>query len=182
MLLDVGAVDIKVILDRNAFKYHAIKDAKQGKVPKDYAGAYVKSMKRSKSSAVPIKAVTSRSAEAQGLVPRAASSNPEIVETYLWPVISALAPLRIPRSPPNATRKQYNELTDSNDEESEAVKALAQLTSNVRLESDKSQSCPKSKRKSGEIDMAHIQSVAQHVKNGDIRLPDLSLETNCEYD
>ena len=93
-----------------------------------------------------IKAVTSRPAEAAAKGP---SPSPELVETYLWPMISAPAPPRLPRSPPTATRNRYDDLTDSDDEESEVVKALAQLTSHVQLKSDQSQGRRKSKRNSG---------------------------------
>jgi len=104
----------------------------------------------------------------------------ELAETYGWPMISAPTPPRAPRTPPTATCNRYDDLTDSDDEESEVVKALAQLTSNVQLQNAKSQS--QRKRKPGKIDMAHIKSVAQQVIDGKIRLPDLDLDTNSEYD
>ena len=47
---------------------------------------------------------------------------------------------------------------------------------------DQSQGRRKSKRNNGEIDIAHIKSVAEQVINGKIRLPDLNLDTNSEYD
>ena len=110
-----------------------------------------------KTSKVAIKAVTSRPAETAA---RGPSPCPELVETYLWPMIMAPASPRMPRSAPTATRNRYNDLTDSDDEESEVAKALAQMTSHVQLKSDNSQSRRKSKRTDGEIDnmMAHINS------------------------
>ena len=59
-------------------EFQAIKDASNGKVPKDYECAYEKSTK--KASKVEIKAVTSRTAEAAAKGP---SPSPELVETYL---------------------------------------------------------------------------------------------------
>ena len=132
-----------------------------------------------KASKVTIKAVASRPAEAAAKGP---SPSPELVETHLWPMSSAPAPPRLPRSPPTATRNRYDDLTDSDDAESEAVKALAQLISHVQLKSDQSQGRRKSKRDNGEIATAHIKSVAEQVLNGKIRLPDLSLDTSSEYD
>ena len=124
-----------------------------------------------KASKVAIKAATSRPAEAAA---RGPSPSPELVETYLWPMISAPAPPGMPRSPPTATRNRYDDLTDFDDEESEVVEALAQLTSHVQVKTDKSQSRRKSKRNNGEVDMAQIKSVAQQVISGEIRVPDLS--------
>ena len=98
ILLDVGAVEIKVTLHKKCQNIQAIKDANNGKVPKDYEGAYQKTMK--KASKVKIKAVTSRPAEAAA---RGSSPSLELVETYLWPMISAPAPPRMPRYPLTAT-------------------------------------------------------------------------------
>ena len=121
-----------------------------------------------KASKIDIKAVTSRPAEAATKGP---PPSPELVETYLRPMISAPAPPRLPRSPPTATRNRCDDLTDSDDEDSEVVKALAQLTSHVQLNGDKSQGRRKSKRNNGDIDIAHIKSMAEQVINGKIRLP-----------
>ena len=71
-------------------------------------------------------------------------------------------------SPPTATPNRYDDLTDSDDEETEIVKALARLTSHVQLKSDKSQGRRKSTRNNGEIDIAHIKSEAEQVFSGKI--------------
>ena len=145
-------------------------------------------MKRAKSSAVTIKAVTTRPAETTRWGQDLTSANisgHELGETYPWPVISAQAPPIIPKSPPTATRNRYDDLTDSDDEVSEVVNALAQLASTVQLGVDKakSQSKRKSKRNHRGLDLAHMKSVAQQVINGDVKLPDLNMEdTNSEYD
>ena len=104
-----------------------------------------------KASKVAIKAVASRPAEVAARVP---SPSPEFVETYLWPIISAPASPRMPRSPPTATRNRYDDHTDSDDEESEAVRTLDRLTSHVQLKSDQSQGRRQSNRKNAEIDVA----------------------------
>ena len=61
---------------------------------------------------------------------------------------------------------RYDDLTNPDDEESEVVKALAELTSNVPLQNAKSQS--QRKRTLGKIDMAHIMSAAQPMIDGNI--------------
>ena len=105
-----------------------------------------------------------------------------MIETYPRPMISAPAPPTMPRSPPIATRNRYDDLPDSDDEESEVVKALARLTSHVQLKGDRSQGRRKSKRNNREMDIAHIKIVAEQVINGKIRLPDLNPDTNSGYD
>ena len=153
-------------------KFIAIKAKNGGKVPKDYEGAYEKSMKKLASKpSVPIKALRSRPQEVESF---------ECAETYVWPMISAPTPSRAPRSPPTMTHNRYDDLGDSDEDESEVMQALAQLTSNVQLKSATPQG--QRKRKAGKIDMAHIKSVAQQVINGNIRLPDLNLDSNSEYD
>ena len=153
-------------------KFIAIKAKNGGKVPKDYEGAYEKSMKKLASKpSVGIKAVSSK--------PQGVESF-ECAETYVWPMISAPSPPKAPRSPPTVTHNRYDDFEDSDDDESEVMQALAQLTSNVQLKSAKSQG--RRKRKRGEINMAHIKSVAQQVISGKIRLPDLNLDSNSEYE
>ena len=112
--------------------FHAIKDASNGKVHKDYEGASEKSMKSTAKFSVAIKAMTSRPAETtqrgQDLT-SAKISSPKLVETYLWSMLSGPAPPRAPVSPPTANRNQYDDLTEfDDDEKSEVAQALAQLT------------------------------------------------------
>ena len=49
-------------------------------------------------------------------------------------MISAHAAPRAPRSPLTITHQRYDDLGDSDDDESTAMQALAQLTSHVHLE------------------------------------------------
>ena len=113
----------------------AFKDASHGKVPKDYHGASEKSMKKAAKSPVGIKAMTSRPAETtqrgQDLTSANISGRELVVETYLWPMVSAPAPPRNLRSPPTVIRNRYDDRTDSDVEESEVVKALVLLTYHV---------------------------------------------------
>ena len=76
-----------------------------------------------KKKSVPVKAVASGAVEVESF---------ELAETYVWPMISAPTPPRAPRKPPTAIHNRYDDLTDSDDEESEVVETLAQLTSNVQ--------------------------------------------------
>ena len=78
-------------------KFIAIKAKNGGKVPKDYEGAYEKSMKKLASKpSVGIKAVSSK--------PQGVESF-ECAETYVWPMISAPSPPKAPMSPPTVTQQ-----------------------------------------------------------------------------
>ena len=156
-------------------KFDKIKAANGGKVPKDYEGAYEKSMAKPK--AAKVNAVSSRPAE-----------DGELNETYLWPLLTAPR-LSAPQSPPTATGNRYEGLTDDDDsEESEVVKALAQLTSHVKLGSEKAMSQSDRKRSAHAVygtspkNRAHIKSVVRQVLNGEISLPNLDLENDADYE
>ena len=93
-------------------------------------------------------------------------------ETFVWPLMRAPPPLPTPVS--NWFSALSN--SDDDDDENEMVKALAQLTSNIRVGPKLSQS----QRRKG-LNMTHIKSLAQQIKNGDLNLPDVELESNDEY-
>ena len=65
------------------------------------------------------------------------------------------------------------------DEESELVKALPQLTSTIHV--GKSKQKKKGRSKDG-LDLARISAIAQQVARGQIRLPDLNLDNDTEYE
>ena len=72
---------------------------------------------------------------------------------------------------------------DSEDDESDIVKALASLTSNVQLASDRalSQKARRAKKPTG-MNLAHLNAIARKVKSGEISLPELDLEHDDEFD
>ena len=151
-------------------KFNAIKDANGGKVPKDYVGAYEKSL-ASQSS-------TKRTAVKALSVAPVTSPAPEFDETVsLWPTLRSPAPI--------ATSNKYATFADSDDEdETEVVKALAALSPNVMRSSDRSlpQRVKKSRqRDSRPLDVAHIKAIARDVRQGKITLPEIDLESDAEY-
>ena len=72
---------------------------------------------------------------------------------------------------------------DSEDDESEIVKALASLTSNVQLASDRalSQKARRAKKPKG-MNLANLNAIARNVTSGEISLPELDLEHDDEFD
>ena len=129
-----------------------------GKVPKDYVGAYEKSLK------------------ARVACVNVDSPSGELEETVrIWPII--------PMPQPIPTSNAFAGLDDSedDDDESEVVKALSQLTSNVNLLSHKQSQKSRRKAKGAKLDVAHLNVIARDVKSGKISLPDLSLDSNEEF-
>ena len=153
--------------DCNVFK--SIREKNGGQVPKDYEGAYEKHLKAQKASKAPVAAI---SAAAQ-------SGNHD--ETYMWPVITAKGNIRPPGSVATPIQNQYEALDDGGEDsddqdESEVLRALSQITSNV------SYGKPKPKSPSKAMTMAKISAIAKQISSGAIRLPDLDLANNAEYD
>ena len=139
-------------------KWKAIKAKNDGKIPKDYVGAYEKSLKpRTKVAAV---------------------TKTDFEETVkIWPV------MRLPK--PVQTSNTFSGLSATDDDdrdESDVVKALSQLTSNVVFASEKSRS-QKAKKKDHEVHMnfVHLNAIAKDVKDGKITLPELDLSSDSEY-
>ena len=150
-------------------KFLAIKEKNGGKVPADYEGAYEKAMKKSKNT---VGALTVKS-----------DADTEHKETMIWPL---LTDPRVPEAPafkPTPTKNSFSSLADGtdDDDESEVMKALAQLTSHVMRASGKSQSQKRSKSKY-KFTLAKIQSLAKQLRDGELNLPDLELDSNEEYD
>ena len=147
-------------------KFKAIRAANGGKVPADYEGEYEKSLKpRAKVNVV-----------------RASSHAQELPETFMWPLSTAPAIPKSPKPPPTQILNRYNSLDDGSDDEdeSEVFKALAQISSNVQLKSERSKP-QKSKNRKG-MDMARIIAVAKMVSKGEIQLPDIEFDSNEEYE
>ena len=158
---------------QNCKKFKAIKDANGGNVPKDYEGAYEKAQKahRDKTRETSLKAVQ------VGPAPPTLSSEHEETCT-LFPM------MKLP--PPVETNNKFSALHDhdsDDDDENDVVKALASLTSNVQLASDKamSQRERRSKNPQGKR-LSHLNAIARKVKSGEITLPDLDLEHDEEWD
>ena len=137
-------------------------------MPKDYVGAYEKSLK---TKSISVKALDVSYDE---------PPMPEHSETVtLWPTL---------RSPaPTVTKNKFRALGDfsSDDEdESEVLKALAALTPNVSKSSARSMSqrAKKGQPKTAQTpDFARLCAIARDVKAGRIHLPNVDLETNDEY-
>ena len=94
----------------------------------------------------------------------------------LWPLLSL----------PGERVKTYNKFDvfadreESEDEESEIVKALSQISARV-TKGHTSQKAKKSHRKSA-LGTAKLNTLAQQINDGTICLPDLELENNDDYD
>ena len=140
-----------------------IKRKNGGKVPKDYEGSYEKAKKSGQIRAIMCDdAVTHESDE-----------HPE---TFMWPVITAKEQIVHPSKPPVSTKNTYAPLSDEDeyDDEHEVVKALAPLTTNVKVQRPK-------KSKNG-LSITQISAIARQESTGKIKLPDLDLDNNDEYE
>ena len=149
-------------------KFKAIRDANGGKVPKDYVGAYERSLK-DKPKNTPVRAVG---------VSSMSEAPTEFRETVpLWPTLKSPVPI--------STSNKYAVFSDDDDDddESEVVKALSALTPNVTTSSVKSkpQSVRRSQLRDRPLDFAHVNAIARDVKQGKINLPEVDLESDAEY-
>ena len=104
------------------------------------------------------------------------SPDEEHAETYVWPVITAKGHISAPSIRPTPTSNTFGPLAnrDDDDDKAETVKALSQLTSHVKIK-------PSKKSKRG-MSLAQIAAIAKQVNTGKIRLPDLDLENNSDYE
>ena len=161
-------------------KFAAIRKANGGKVPKDYEGAYERSLK--KSGSVPVTPVMTSGP----LRPNV--EHPE-TDMTLWPMLTHPSVLK--RKPPSAPVmplvNKFEAFTsdssdDEEDEEESLVKALNSMTPHVAMASDRSRSQKERKRNSKRVNLAYLNSVAKQVKSGKIALPDLDLETDSEFE
>ena len=147
-------------------EFAKIKKANGGKIPRDYQGAYEKSLKSRDTS---LKVVATRPLE----------SYEEFPETLpLWPMLSSPPPrLSTPVS------NKFDTLADDegSDVESEVMHALQQITSNVQRAKDKAVS-QQDKRFQHPRNIAHLMAVAKEVTDGKIHLSEVDLETDAEYD
>ena len=142
-------------------EFARIRAANGGKVPKDYKGAYEKHMEKSGKT---VSAITVK------------SEPDDHEETYLWPRIRAPPPL------PTSVSNKFSALCDfdpDDDNESDVLQALAQLTSKVQVGPKLTQSQNRKAKKS--LDMTRIQSVAKKIQSGELTLPDVELESDDEY-
>ena len=140
-----------------------IKKKNNGKVPKDYEGAYEKAKKSGQ-----IKAIMYDDAVTQ--------DSDEHEETFMWPVITAKGQIVHSSKPPVSTENKYGPLSsaDEYDDEHEVVKALAQLTTNIKVQRPK-------KSKKG-LSMTQISAIAHQINIGKIKLPDLDLDNDKDYE
>ena len=141
-----------------------------GKVPKDYVGAYEKSLQGKPTS---VKAISIRSSS---------PCDAEFAETLkLWPMLAS------PPKPPEVhnrfsifqSREALDDLDESEDDEDEVIKALSQISAKVT----KGRTSQKSKKSGGKkiLDTAYLNSVAQKIKDGVITLPEIELDGEESY-
>jgi hypothetical protein len=138
-----------------------------GRVPKNYVGAWEKSIKKP-----PTKPVAVLGIDESDDIPT--GEHDETVR--LWPVL--------PRPPPVDVTNAFDALAedDSDDEESELVKALAALTPNISRQSDRRpQSMRKSQKSERPLNIGHLNAVARDVRAGKISLPELDLSNNDDF-
>ena len=99
-------------------------------------------------------------------------------QTFMWPLITTKGTIqRPPRRSTTPVENRYGALTDDDahdDDESEVVKALAQLTPDI--------SFGKPKKSPRGMSMAKIASIARRVNSGKMRLPDLDLDNDAQYE
>ena len=148
-------------------EFKAIKSKNGGKVPKDYVGAWEKSVKPKTG---PSKLTAAIEVE----------THDEHSETLrMWPVL----PMRNPIS----TNNGYGILTDledSDDDESDVLKALSAISSNVvRADERTSQRVRKSQhRAKNSLDVTRLNAIARDVKSGKISLPEVDLSHNADFE
>ena len=131
-------------------EFLAVKAKNGGKVPKAYAGAYERSKKAGPTSKV------------------AALTTEELEETIkIWPALQTPPPI-----PTSNSFSGLFELGDGeSDDESDVIKALRQLTSNVQLSSEKSMSQKARKAQGTRMNVAQLNAIAKQVKEGNISFP-----------
>ena len=114
------------------------------------------------------------------------ASDEEFSETHeLWamPCLPArpTSSLRMPKKTETPVFNGFNALSsDADDDESEVLAALKQLTPNITVGPKVSQKRQRHRNQASTID--HVAHVARQVKNGEITLPDVRLEDNSEYE
>lgn len=146
-------------------EFKTIKNKHGGKVPKDYAGAWEKSLE---SKTVPLKALSA--------IPTNGDSLSEHAETLpLWPVLVM----------PVTTGNKYESLAeddDDDDDESEVFKALAALTPNARKMNEHASQRDRKSRSQRHLNIAHLDAIARDVQAGKVSLPELDVTTNSEFE
>ena len=100
------------------------------KVPKDYEGAYEESMKAKKTATAAL--TVSNVSDAPG---------PEFEETYMWPLITAKGKIKRPAPAATSLKNRFdafgdndNGPDDADDDETEMIKALSMITSNIKIQ------------------------------------------------
>ena len=102
-------------------EFKRIRDANGGKVPKDYKGAYEKHMEKSGKTITAAVNIMNEPDDHE--------------ETLLWPLIRCPPPL------PTSVSNKFSALSDSDDDdETDVMKALAQLTSSIQVGPKQTQS------------------------------------------
>ena len=104
---------------------------------------------------------------------------PEFEETYMWPLITAKGKIKRPAPAATSLKNRFDAFGDKgngpdgeDDDETEMIKALSMITSNIKIKNKKSKG----------MTMARIASIAQRIAAGDLKLPGLDLGHNDEND
>ena len=155
----------------NCPEFEAIKKKHNGKVPKDYVGAWEKSLKAQQSA-------PSKKVAAIGVSSQEPSVSEHSETVPLWPVL----PMPVPTSTHNKFGA-FGDLDDEDDDESDVLKALAAITPNVSLASDRvSQRTRRANNAKGRpMDVTRLNAIAKEVRDGKISLPELDLANDSEY-
>ena len=159
-------------------EFKAIKKANDGKIPRDYAGAYEKSMKKSKVLAP----ISVRSQE-----PPPQPKEHDETSINLWPLLSSHKtvkprPIVAPIVRVSNKFKAFESEVDDDDDEESIVRSLSAMTSKVQLASDKAKPQKARKKRSKPLDLAHLNLIAQKIKSGEITLPDMDLDEDDDYE
>ena len=97
----------------------------------------------------------------------------------MWPLITAKGEVKRHARATTSIKNRFDAFgndedgsDNEDDDEEEMIKALSMITSSIKIKSQKSKG----------MNMARIASIAKKVTNGDIKVPDIDLDTNDEYD
>ena len=139
----------------NFSEFLAIKAKNGGKVRKYYVGAYEKNLKN-------------KPTKVNVLITE--DVDDELEETVrMWPVMGIPEPV--------TTSNYFGAFGDEDidDDESEVVKALSQLTPNIQFSSQKTKPQKQKKSSVAKMHMTKLMTIAREVKEGKITLPELDL-------
>ena len=146
-------------------KFAAIKKANGGKVPSNYEGAYERSMKKTSKVVAPV------------MMAEELSEHEETLP--MWPLLKSSVP---PIHTKNNFQIFESDTDDDEDDEDSVVRSLHALTPNVHLAKDRARSQREKRNRSKPMDINYLKLIARQVKNGEMNLPDIDLETDEDFE